>query len=400
MKINIRQVIFTILILSIFYLSYLSQKSIIVNRIKDLERINFIILGTDFVDNAVHSDTILLISYSTKHKIFDIISIPRDSYIDFADTRFKKLTEVYAYLYKHNRKDKHLASKKFVELIEQKIFVSEGLNFSIPYYIVINYEGFKKLIDTIGKIKIYVTEPMHYDDNAGNLHIHFDVGEYLMDGESALKFVRYRDSRGDIGRIARQQQFFNSVMRKLMSPKVVIRIPSILLNVRESIYTNITFWEMINLLIEFRNIKTTGFRFSYVHGKPKGRYWEIDKSYINNLVQYLNSDDKQIKNINKRIKIFNASNVPKLATRVTKYLRSIGYDVLDWGNWTTILPQSKIIDYSGDENLVSTISNLLNIDDVTTYYKSNDYLAEAEDLIIILGNDFDNKTIAGPMSEF
>jgi LCP family protein required for cell wall assembly len=396
---KIRYIIFTILIFWIYYLAYISSKSILVNKIKNLERVNFIILGTDFVDNAVHSDTILFVSYSSKNKVFDIVSIPRDSYIDFEDTKYKKITEVYAYLYKHSHKNKYLAAKKLVELVEKKFFVSENLNFEIPYYIVIDYDGFRKLINTIGKIKIYVEEPMHYDDNAGNLHIHFDPGEYLLDGDSALKFVRYRDARGDIGRISRQQQFFNSVMKKVISPETIIRLPSILLKAKESVYTNITFWETINLLVEFRNIKTTGFRFSYAQGKPRGRYWEIDKTYIDNLVRHLFLDEKQIKNVKKRIKIFNASNVPKLATKVTKYLRSMGYDVLDWGNWETVLPKSKIIDYSGDENLVSTISTLLKIEDTTTYYKSENNFTEGEDLIIILGNDFNLELLITTKSE-
>jgi LCP family protein required for cell wall assembly len=379
---------------------YVSSKSVIINKLKNLERINFIILGTDFVDNAVHSDTVLVISYSSKNKVFDIISLPRDSYLDFEETKYKKLTEVFAYLYKHNYKDKNLVAKKFIQLIEQKIFFSEESGFNIPCYIIINYDGFKKLIDTIGKIKVYVSEPMHYDDNAGKLHIHFEPGEYLLDGDSALKFVRYRDTRGDIGRIARQQQFFNSVMKKVLSPKTIVKLPLILLTVNESVYTNINFWEMINLVLEFRNIKSTSFRFSYVQGKPKGRYWEIDETYIINLIKYLNSDEKCIKEVRKRIKVFNATNVPRLATKVTKYLRNCGYDVLDWGNWETVLQQSKIIDYSGDEKLVSTLANLLDIKDVTTYYKNEDYIAEGEDLIIILGNDFDNNLVADTITEF
>ncbi len=385
---KLKQIIFFILIIGILILAYLSSKSYFITNTRNLKRTNFLILGTDFVDNAVHSDTVLVASYSSRYRVFDIISIPRDSFIDFEETRFKKLTEVYAYLYKTTGKDKKVAAEKLAKILEEKVFVSEEGTLEIPYYVVVDYQGFKDLIDTIGKIKIYVSEPMHYDDNAGNLHIHFDPGEYFMDGYDALKFVRYRDSKGDIGRIARQHQFISSFVKNFIDLRTFIKFPWIISKIKKSIHTNINFWELLNMIIELRKIKVTGFRFTYSQGRPKGRYWEIDKEYILNLTRYLFADEEQIKKVYKRIKIFNASNITKLALKVTKYLRFKGYDVLDWGNWSYVLPRSKIIDYSGDQNFVSNLSNMLNIEDVTTYYKCNEYLSEGADLIIILGNDF------------
>jgi anionic cell wall polymer biosynthesis LytR-Cps2A-Psr (LCP) family protein len=65
----------------------------------------------------------------------------------------------------------------------------------------VDYALFCKAIDAVGGIEIEVEEPMHYDDSAGNLHIHFEPGRYLFNGQKALEYIRYRGNAGDTGRI-------------------------------------------------------------------------------------------------------------------------------------------------------------------------------------------------------
>jgi LCP family protein required for cell wall assembly len=383
-----KHIVLIIFVVFILLLSYLSYKSKFISNNIHQRRTNFILLGVDFVDNAIHSDTIILLSYNHKSKIFDFISIPRDSYVDIPELKYKKITEVYAYFYQKS-KNKLTAARNLSSVIEEKFF---DKSIEIPYYIVVDYNGFKEIIDTIGKIKIFVSEPMDYDDYAGGLHIHFSPGIYHMNGEEVLKYVRYRDEKGDIGRIERQQQFVKSFLEKFISPVVWFKLPIIAVKVKQNFHTNINLWELMNMLLEFRNLRLNNIRFSVLPGNPKGRYLELDKETILALTDYLTQVNSEVINKEKRvlIKVYNASSKPKLAKQVAMFLREKGYDVLDWGNWYCKLPKSKIIDYSYNPKILDSFCDMLNIYNIsTTYslYKSSDSINL--DLVVILGEDFE-----------
>lgn len=391
---KLKHIILLCLVFMIFFLSYLSYKSVFISNNVKQKRTNFLLLGVDFVDNAVHSDTVILLSYDHKTKLLDIISIPRDSYVDIPELKYKKIAEVYAYFYKKT-KDKLYSAKMLKEVLESKIFSYENKKISIPYYVVIDYDRFKKMIDTIGKIKIFVTEPMHYDDYAGNLHIHFDCGTYYMSGEEVLKYVRYRDIKGDIGRINRQQQLIKSVLEKILSPGNWIKLPNIIANFKNFFITNINYWEIVNMILEFKNLRFTNFRFSLLSGKPTGRYLFLDNEEMISLINYLTRDSDYYQDVKETkrvlIKVYNASKNPKIAKQVAMLLREKGYDVLDWANWYSRLQKSKIINYGYNINIINDLCNFLNIYEISTIYSpkfNSEDKSLKTDIIIILGEDF------------
>ena len=384
-----KHIVLIIFVIIILYLVWYSSKSVLITNNVRQKRTNFLLLGVDFVDRAVHSDTTIFVSYSPKYQVVDVISIPRDTHIDVEFTKFKKLTEIYAYFYAKT-KSKKLAAEELKKIVEEKLFCSSTTTkIEIPYFFVIDYQNFKKFIDTIGKIKIVVNEPMHYDDNAGNLHIHFEPGVYYMNGEEVLKYVRYRGQDTDINRIKRQQEFIKNFVNKIFNPLSFYKLPLIVYNFNKCFITNISFWEMLNLMIELRNLKITNIRFSTVVGKPVGRYLEIDKEQLNNLIEYLSDvvSKTEQKNIHIVLKVYNATSYPKIAKQVAMFLRENGYDVIDWGNWPTTQYKSKIIDYSQNIEFVDKLCCLLNINDVTSVFQQN--MSELQqNVLIILGQDF------------
>lgn len=390
-----RHILLIFCCLLILYLSCISYRSIFISNNVSQRRTNFILLGTDYVDNAIHADTIIFLSYLPSERILDIISIPRDTYVDVPNIKYKKITEVYAYLFLKNKKNRYKAAEEFIKVLEEKLFCVDDKQLKISYFFVIDYKNFIKFIDTLGKIKITVDKPMHYDDYAGKLHIHFEPGIYCMNGEDALKYVRFRDSAGDIGRLMRQQQFIKSVVSRMLNVDVVYKIPKLILRFKECFTTNMNFLEVLNMFLEFKNLRFTSLRFSILPYTPKGRYIEIDRVSLGKFIDFLNSNreissDREITRNNKRvvIKLYNASNKPKLAKQVAYFLRDKGYDVLDWSNWYCKLPKSKIIDYSNNIKSLNEICNLLNIFDINTFYGKDVSTEEQIDFAIILGEDF------------
>ncbi len=95
--------------------------------------------------------------------------------------------------------------------------VIEKFGFKKPdFYFIFDFSLFQKIVDDIDGVDIYVEKSMHYDDNAQDLHIHFLPGFHHFNGDKALEYIRFRkDQLGDIGRIKRQQDLIDSIVKKL-----------------------------------------------------------------------------------------------------------------------------------------------------------------------------------------
>ena len=73
-----------------------------------------------------------------------------------------------------------------------------------------------------------------------------------LDGKQALNYVRFRkDAMADLGRIKRQQKFVKAVIMKLISPAVIVRLPSIIENVFQYIDTDFTVAELLTICSAF-----------------------------------------------------------------------------------------------------------------------------------------------------
>jgi anionic cell wall polymer biosynthesis LytR-Cps2A-Psr (LCP) family protein len=97
---------------------YFSWTSPLATAIRKGERINGIVLGTDWVDRARHSDTLMFVSYDPARRFLDVISIPRDTHFTPLGYNFRKINEVYAYHYRTKRND-DLACHEVQFAIEQ-----------------------------------------------------------------------------------------------------------------------------------------------------------------------------------------------------------------------------------------------------------------------------------------
>ncbi|MCB4791995.1 MAG: LCP family protein [Elusimicrobia bacterium] len=360
---------------------YLSWANPISRSIRKGERINALLIGTDIVDYARHSDTLIFASYDPVRRFLDIISIPRDTRFSPKGYNFKKINEVYAYHYRTKQNDAFAAievCKAVEELFQNRL--------EIPYYVTINYSSFKKFIDLIGGIKVDIEEPMNYDDQAGNLHIHFNAGVNHLDGAKALEYVRFRGKAGDLGRIFRQQLFVKSFLLRWKNPYFIFNLPKIAKLLMTEIFTNINTWDAFSGIIEVKDINMKNIRFSQLPGQPnKKGYWEYDTDNLNGLLNKIlpNRDLNPSKSPNIRVEIWNATGTGKMAEQVTWILRKSGFDVIDWGNFTTRQKKTLIKDLTGDLRGAQRISEILNCGEVITRYDEKRLI----DISVILGED-------------
>jgi LCP family protein required for cell wall assembly len=94
--------------------------------------------------------------------------------------------------------------------------VQELTGIAVTHYVEIDFSGFKKVVDALGRIS--VCSPEAVDDEKSHLKLH--AGMNKLNGTQALAYVRARESLGDgsdLGRIKRQQMFLGAVLRQAMS---------------------------------------------------------------------------------------------------------------------------------------------------------------------------------------
>lgn len=178
------------------------------------DRVNVLLFGTD----GTRADTLIFLSYSKKEDDVTMVSIPRDTqHIVEGKTGLgnDKINAVYAWGNGMGGSD------------NQRKAVEGLLGVPIHYYIKINYNGLKAVVDTIGGVEVYVPRDMDYDDSAADpeLHIHLSQGQQVLDGDKAMQFIRWRknnDGSGDsdMARQQRQQNFIISVVKKSFSLKI------------------------------------------------------------------------------------------------------------------------------------------------------------------------------------
>ena len=180
--------------------------------LKEQGRFNILIMGEDDVEGSRRSDTVLFATIDIDDKNIRILSLPRDTRVQIPGHGVQKLNHAFAY--------------GGSDLL--KATVENYLGHPILYYVIIDYVSFPAVVDILGGVEIDVQKKMRYVDRAGKLDINIQPGLQVLDGKTALHYVRFRmDALGDIGRVHRQQQFIKAVLKKVYDPRILIRIPEL-----------------------------------------------------------------------------------------------------------------------------------------------------------------------------
>lgn len=112
-------------------------------------RINFLILGQGGVvhDGPYLTDTIILASIKPDTKQVALLSLPRDLVVNIPSWGFKKINSANAY---GEEKGTGQGAVLATEVVNKLV------NLPIHYYIRLDFDGFKKIIDQIGGVSINI----------------------------------------------------------------------------------------------------------------------------------------------------------------------------------------------------------------------------------------------------
>jgi LCP family protein required for cell wall assembly len=163
------------------------------------------------------SDTLMIIHIPADRKWAEVMSIPRDSWVNIpackmgdgqmsAPTQFK-INEAFAI---GNLDGNHteLGIACTVKTLEQDTGIY------IDHFIAVNFTGFENMVAALGGV--YECNPAPINDPNSNLHL--SAGTHLLTPAQALGYVRARYTIGDgsdLERIGRQQAFMSSLVGRV-----------------------------------------------------------------------------------------------------------------------------------------------------------------------------------------
>lgn len=225
--------------------------------------INILVLG---IAGAGHggenlTDTIIILTISPDKKNLTISSIPRDLYVELPENNYwSKINSTYAYYWK--KED----PKQGIKALSEEVKKVSG--FSVNYYVLLDFDGFKKLIDAVGGIDYTLPEdlydPAFPDSGRGYEPLFLKAGAYHLDGDLALKLSRSRHTiKGDFSRIERQHQILKLLQQKLEDKKIwnnLFAVSEILNILSENVKTNITIPEIQKLNEIAKNIDSANIK--------------------------------------------------------------------------------------------------------------------------------------------
>lgn len=232
---------------------------------QDQGRINILLFGAAGQHNPGENltDTIMIMSIDTKNMKIALLSLPRDLYVNIPGTSsFSKINSLYK-----------IGLDQGQGVAPAKEAIEKITGISINYYIALDFEGFKKIIDDIGGVNVMVPRDMHDARYPGPNYSYetFDItkGFHALDGNTALKYVRERhdDPLGDFGRAKRQQQVIQAVKNKFFSLQTlfnVVGLNNILDTLGDNIKTDITFDDIDKLLALSKKVDTQNITNSVV----------------------------------------------------------------------------------------------------------------------------------------
>ena len=268
-------------------------------------QINILLLG---IGGAGHegpylTDTMLLAQIKPETLEITLISIPRD-WLTVLPRNLgeRKINSVFAegFALTKNWDEAGKWARQAVERMSGQ---------TIPYFAVVDFQGFEKAIDEVGGLDITIdhtfTDAEFPNEKFGYLPAQtFTKGQEHMDGKRALIYVRSRHGNNnegsDFARSVRQQKVIKTFKDSVLSKKLITspgRINKLLEIVANHFHTNLNPGELFKLheIVNGHNIQTfSSLNLGLETGLVCSSIQENTKAYI--LIPCADKDEADIRN--------------------------------------------------------------------------------------------------------
>jgi LCP family protein required for cell wall assembly len=185
---------------------------------------NILIIGSDSRAGAnaaygsgvgARSDTTILLHLARDRKRAVAVSLPRDAVVQVPACTLPSGSVNAAYTGMFNSAFEKGGTACTIRTVERLTDIR------IDHFVVVDFTGFKKMVDAVGGVEVCLARPA-VDKDA---RLDLPAGRQTLNGEQALGYVRARYAFGDgsdTERMGRQQAFLSSLVRKVDSSGVLL----------------------------------------------------------------------------------------------------------------------------------------------------------------------------------
>lgn len=275
------------------------------------KKLNVLLLGIDPRDGETMSrtDTIIVASMDTRTKQMALLSIPRDTRVNIPGHGWDKINSASVY-----------GGPELTMRV-----VSDLLGTPMRYYVLVNFNGFKSIVDALGGVTLDVEENMYHEDDPG-YGINLRAGVQRLDGAKAIQYVRYRGYvTGDIERTQHQQKFLMALGREMLQPGAILKLPALIPEVKRYVKTNLTIENMYQLATAAKKLEGAKMVAQTLPGVPvnigDGSYWGVDPNEARRVLAKLYNGEtlEMVQNTTITPQMMGVSSFQQVESSVTPY---------------------------------------------------------------------------------
>ncbi len=242
-------------------------------------RLNILLIGADEQRGGHNTDTLITVSIDPVTKQVAMFSLPRDT-VDvpvpagparslWGSAYRNKINSFF--INNRRRGDVWPGNDRTRGYNALKSVIGELYGLDIKYFVEVNFDGFRKVVDAVGGVTVNVQIPVSDDafpavtGRATRLYI--PSGLQHMDGAQALRYARSRKTSSDFDRAARQQRLLLSLREQADPQDLIPRLPQLIDALKQTVRTDIPISQLDELLGLASSVDTTNIR-SYVFSPP------------------------------------------------------------------------------------------------------------------------------------
>lgn len=219
------------------------------------ERVNILVLGVDQRprENTFNTDTMIVVSIDPRSRQVAMLSLPRDAvdvplprswpaYSYYGGAFPAKITSLWTYATGSPSLYPFPDGERGPEALKGALGELYGLD--IPYYVQVDFDGFRRVVDTLGGVTVRVDLPVQDDKypqefGRGSTRLFIPPTVQYMTGDEALAYARSRHGSNDFDRAHRQQGLLLALRQQADVRTMLARLPELVAALKDAVKTDI-----------------------------------------------------------------------------------------------------------------------------------------------------------------
>jgi LCP family protein required for cell wall assembly len=237
------------------------------------DAVTYLLLGSDKRPGQTYfrTDTIVIAVIRPASGQVALISVPRDLYVYIPIPNVGMMDRINT-AYEYGEMPKYDYPGGGLALLKDTILYNLGL--SIDHLAIVDFDGFRRIVDTLGGIDVPVFCPYtdwhlidpNYDPNNENNWALYTVGPGVvhMDGDLALWYARSRSKSSDFDRGRRSQEVLRALYTRALQTNSISKIPELYNDFSSSIITDLTLSDLLQLVPLALHLNNADIRSYYI----------------------------------------------------------------------------------------------------------------------------------------